>query len=177
MTRYRIAAGSTVGIEARSSLHDIHGEATGLGGELDVRLDGDALDLSAPTRLRLECPVAALRSGNPLNDRELQRRVDADRYPSIVGESREVTPGSGRGRYRVRGDLTFHGVTREVTGEITVTVPGADRLVVTGEQTFDIRDFGVSPPRILMLRVEPDVRVRIRVEATADNGQTSDSEV
>jgi len=174
MTRYRIAAGSTVDIEAHSSVHPIHGEATGIRGELDVRLDGGTLDLSGPARMRLECPVSALRSGNPLNDRELRRRVEADRYPSIVGEAREVTEGSGRGRYRVRGDLTFHGVTREVTGEIAVTVPGADTLLVEGEQTFDIRDFGVTPPRILMLRVEPDVRVRIRVEATRHDG---DSEV
>jgi polyisoprenoid-binding protein YceI len=170
MTRYRITPASTVGIEARSSLHPIHGEATGVRGELDVELDGDALDLSAPARMRLECPVGELRSGNPINDRELQRRVEAGRYPSIVGEASEVTAAGRPGRYTVRGDLTFHGVTREVTGEITVTAPAADALVVEGEQTFDIRDFGVSPPRILMLRVEPAVRVRIHVAAERQAG-------
>ena len=166
MTRYGITPeSSTVAIEARSSVHPIHGEATGLRGRLDVRLDGDGIDLSAPVRMRLECPIEALRSGNPLNDRELRRRVEAGKYPSIVGEAREVTATERPGRYAVRGDLTFHGVTREVTGEITVAVPAADALVIEGEQEFDIRDFGVSPPRILMLRVEPDVRVRIHVEA------------
>ena len=34
-----------------------------------------------------------------------------------------------------------------------------------GQSTFDIRDFGMEPPKILMLRVEPDVVVRIEVIA------------
>ena len=175
MTAYRITPESSrVGIEARSSIHPIHGEGAGLRGELDVELDGSGLDLSAPVRMRLECPVSALESGNPLNDRELRRRIEAERYPVTVGEAREVTAAARPGRYRVCGDLTFHGVTREVDGEITVTVPGADAsaaaLVIEGEQMFDIRDFGVPPPRILMLRVQPDVRVRVHVEAARPAG-------
>jgi polyisoprenoid-binding protein YceI len=70
------------------------------------------------------------------------------------------------GRYRVSGDLTFHGVTRPVEGEVSVSMPDGDKtLVFEGEQTFDIRDFGVQPPKILMLKVHPDVKVRVRVVA------------
>ena len=39
------------------------------------------------------------------------------------------------------------------------------RLVVTGEQVFDIRDFDVPSPTVLMLRIYPDVRVHLHVEA------------
>jgi polyisoprenoid-binding protein YceI len=108
---------------------------------------------------RVEAPVSSLRSGNPLEDAELQRRVDARRFPTIVGEVRNAVA-LDAGRFRVQGDVTFHGVTRAVTGELSLTLDG-DRLRIDGEEVFDVREFGVKPPRILMLRVEPEVRVHI----------------
>lgn len=112
---------------------------------------------------RVEVPVSSLRSGNPLEDAELQRRVDARRFPTIVGEVRNAIA-LEPGRFRVEGDLTFHGVTRAVTGELHLELDG-DRLRIDGEQVFDVREFGIKPPRILMLRVEPDVRVHILLVA------------
>ena len=43
----------------------------------------------------------------------------------------------------------------------------ADEHTVTlaGERTFDIRHFGMEPPRILTLRVYPEVTVRIEIVA------------
>ena len=37
-----------------------------------------------------------------------------------------------------------------------------------GERVFDIREFGMQPPKILMLRVFPEVSVRVSIEATKD---------
>jgi hypothetical protein len=38
-------------------------------------------------------------------------------------------------------------------------------LRLEGRSTFDIRDFGMDPPRILMLRVHPEVAVRVEIVA------------
>jgi polyisoprenoid-binding protein YceI len=143
-------------------VHAIHGRAAELSGRVEV----DVVDGRVGTAFagRLEVPVKQLRSGNPLNDAELQRRVDARRFPTIVGEVRDATSLGDDGRFRVAGDVNFHGVTRAVTGDLQVTVDG-DRLTIEGEHVFDIRDFGIKPPRILMLRVEPDVTVRIHLVA------------
>ena len=117
---------------------------------------------------RIEVPVRSLRSGNPLEDAELQRRVDARRFPTIVGEVRSATAADGVRRVRVEGDLTFHGITQPVTGELRLTNDG-DRVRIEGEHVFDVRDFGIKPPRILMLRVEPEVRVTIALVAELDS--------
>jgi hypothetical protein len=37
--------------------------------------------------------------------------------------------------------------------------------VLEGESTFDVRDFGMEPPKILMLRVHPEVNVRVQIFA------------
>ena len=142
-------------------MHPIEGRATELTGTLDVEVaDGVVTGLHSG---RLEVPVRSLRSGNPLEDGELQRRVEARRFPVIVGEVRNATALDG-GRLRVDGDLTFHGVTQSVTGEVRIATEG-DRVVLEGEHVFDVRRFDITPPRILMLRVHPEVRVHIRLVA------------
>ena len=34
---------------------------------------------------------------------------------------------------------------------------------------FDIRDFGMEPPRILMLKVQPEVTVRVEIVAEKES--------
>ena len=41
-------------------------------------------------------------------------------------------------------------------------------LQLDGSSTFDIRDFGMEPPRILMLKVHPEVTVRVAIVATRE---------
>jgi hypothetical protein len=52
---------------------------------------------------------------------------------------------------------------------VTISSPDGRSLVIEGEQTFDIRDFGVDPPKILMFKVHPDVRVRVKVFAEQES--------
>jgi polyisoprenoid-binding protein YceI len=157
--------------DATTSLHPLHGKASGLEGSIQAEVAGGALDLSVTPRMRLELPVERLTSGNPLYDTETQRRIEARRFPRIVGESREVTESSRPGTYRVTGDVTFHGVTRTVAGDVSVETPDDQTLVLEGEEVFDVRDFGLQPPRLMMLRVHPETKVRIRVVARRQGPQ------
>jgi polyisoprenoid-binding protein YceI len=159
---------SRVWIEGRSSLHPIQSTTDGLFGFIDVevldgRVDADA-DVAATGRLSL--PVARLTSGNRLEDRELHRRIDARRFPTVDGVLTGMTPTGADGRYRVRGDVLFRGVTRPCEDDMIVTLVDDHTICLEGQSTFDIRDFGMEPPRILILRVEPEVRVRVEVVAT-----------
>jgi polyisoprenoid-binding protein YceI len=158
---------SKVWIEARSSMHPIHGEAEGLEGSIEAEVAEGRIDVSGEPRIQIELPVERLRSGKKLEDAEMLRRIDARRYPRILGETTELKENNGR--YRIRGDLTFHGVTRQVEGEVTISAPDERSLVIEGEQIFDIRDFGVEPPKILMFKVHPDVRVRVQVFAQQES--------
>ena len=101
--------------------------------------------------------------GNSIYNAELLRRIDAHRYPKASVElldCMEVGPGA---RYSLKGELTFHGVSRPVG---TVGLLASERgLVITGAQVFDIRDFAIPSPTVLMLRDLPDVRVRLHAEA------------
>ncbi len=173
MARYRIVPErSQVVMDARSSLHPIHTRTRGLEGFLDVEvLDDGRVNLDVPAYAKLSLPVDRLSSGNALEDRELKRRIDARRFPTIDGELRALEESSEDGQYRARGELTFRGVTNTYEDAITITTDDADERVLTisGEHTFDIRDFGMDPPKILMFRVQPDVTVQIEVVAEREH--------
>lgn len=140
---------------------------TALTGTLDVALDGTTPDLSVAPRAHLEIDMASLTSGNPLYDAELHRRVDVRLFPTTSLRLIEAT-GSFPDRLRVRAEVDFHGVTRELDGSVSMTVLGRDTLMVSGEHAVDIRDFDVPTPSVLMLRIFPDVRVHLQIEARAE---------
>ena len=169
MPRFRIVPErSHVTIDARSSVHPIHSRTDGLQGYIELTVADGRVDSAPALAGHLSLPVDRLRSGNPLEDRELRRRIDARRFPSIEGELtgiRLVTDD----RYLVAGDVTFRGVTRACEEEMTVDVLDESTLQLAGRATFDVRDFGMEPPRILMLRVYPEVEVSVEIVAEREN--------
>lgn len=171
MRRYRIVPErSRVWIDARSSLHPIHSTTDGLEGFIELAAeDGGEVDLTTQPTGSLSLPVARLTSGNGFEDRELHRRVDIRRYPRIDGVLTHMERVAGDGRYRVSGELEFRGVSRRCEDEMSIEVVDDRTLRLEGQSSFDIRDFGMEPPRILMLRVEPDVTVRVEIIAECED--------
>jgi polyisoprenoid-binding protein YceI len=163
-----VADRSSLLIQARSNVGAINWEATGIEGIVEADVRDGAVEASAPVHAKLEVAVDRLRSGNSLYDAELLQRIDARRYPTTSVELRELTPVTGA-RYRANGDLVFHGITREVSGTVSVSAVDDDTLVVEGEQVFDIRDFDVPSPKILMLKILPDVRVHLFLRAERES--------
>jgi polyisoprenoid-binding protein YceI len=169
VARYRILpARSRVWIEARSNVHPIHTEADGLEGWLDIDISRGKLNVGLTPEGHVEFPVENLRSGNLFEDRELRRRIDARRYPKITGDLTSIKRADGPRQYTVNGKLTFRGVTRAYEDAMTVDVSEVGTVTLGGQSTFDIRDFGMDPPRILMLKVEPEISVRVEIVAEKD---------
>jgi polyisoprenoid-binding protein YceI len=167
VSRFRIVPDrSRVWIDARSSVHPIQSSTTGLEGEVDLEVGDDGrVRFGSPPAGHLSLAVSRLSSGNRLEDRELQKRIDARRYPTISGVLHEVQAIGDDGRFQVSGDVTFRGVTRRYQSEMTLAPTGGDTVTLAGKSRFDVRDFGLEPPRILMLRVEPEVDVRVEIVA------------
>jgi polyisoprenoid-binding protein YceI len=169
VSRYTVDPGrTTVWIDARSSLHPIHSETHGMEGYFDGEVDGSGLlDVTAPVQASLELELAKMSSGNGLYDREMMRRVDARRFPKITAKLQSMTATETDGRYLAEGDITFKGVTQRVSDEVTLSAPEAGTIVFEGQHVFNLPDFGMDPPKIMMLRVYPDVTIRVRIVAKA----------
>ena len=159
---------SQVWVEARSSLHPIHSETKGLEGFFEGEVvGGGRINLSSEPKAHLELPVGQLSSGNALYDREMKRRIDARRFPTISGDLHRLRETEKDGCYLTDGEVTFRGVTRPVSDELTLSVSEDGTIVFEGKHVFDVREFHMDPPKIMMLRVYPDVTVRVRIVAKA----------
>ena len=154
---------------ARSNAGPITFGATGIEGSIAAEVERGTVSVRVPPAARLEVPIDKLTSGNQLYDAELLRRVDARLFPQAVVELHEVSPVGSTGRYHVAGELTFHGVTQSMEGTVSVAFPSPERMVVEGEQVLDMRHFHITPPTVAMLRIYPDVRVQLHLEARLED--------
>jgi polyisoprenoid-binding protein YceI len=159
---------SCVWVSGRSSLHPINTETRGITGwfEAASRTDG-SLDLGQAVSGELELAVERLTSGNQLYDRELRRRIEARRYPTIAGRLTEIALDGAHPDYMVTGEVSFHGKTRTFSHGMQIEV-GVGDIALTGEDVFDIREFGMKPPSMLMVRVYPEIAVRVELHANRD---------
>lgn len=161
-----VPADSIVRIHATSSLHPIDGQSSGIEGEIEFTLAEDGRpDLNHPVEAHIELPVSRLESGNAAYDKEMKRRLDERKYPKITGQLTKVEETSTTDTYHVTGNLTFHGATRTVEADISVDLDESERLSASWTQTIDIRNFNMKPPRILMLKVDPEVRIEVDLTA------------
>jgi DNA-binding PadR family transcriptional regulator len=156
---------SAVLIDVRSTAGPLSFGTLGVTGTIHAAFADGVLRTDIPPSGHLTIDVSGLNSGNRLYDAELLRRIDARGYPAAFVELGECALSGPGPRYRLAGELTFHGVTRQAEGTVTVDALSDRRLVITGEQVFDIRDFAIPSPTMLMLRIFPDVRVHLHAEA------------
>jgi polyisoprenoid-binding protein YceI len=153
-------------VTVSSSVGPITFGGMGLEGFLEVAVTDGDLDLSVAPSAHVELPVSRLTSGNTLYDAELLRQINARGFPTAFADLHGVATAAG-GRFRVKGELTFHGITRTAEGTVSVERPRSDAIVVEGEQTFDLRDFALPPPGPFMIKIRPDIEVRLHLEAEA----------
>ncbi len=159
---------SCVWVSGRSSLHPINTETRGINGwfETSARDDG-SLNLDLPVAGELELAVERLTSGNQLYDRELRRRMDARRYPTIGGRVTSIAATGPHPRYAVTGDIEFHGKTRTFEHEMDIEVTD-DAVALTGDTCSTSAQFGMQPPSMLMIRVYPEISVKVELHGTRD---------
>jgi polyisoprenoid-binding protein YceI len=137
--RFRIQPeASEVGFRATSRLMDADGKFSRITGE--VRLDPKDPSTAMVT---LTIESASIDTGIGMRDKHLRSAdfLDVARFPTMTFESQRVEV-VGR-RATVTGQLTLHGVTREIV--VPVDVRFSERaLVATGEFQLNRRDYGIN---------------------------------
>ncbi|MCE7885778.1 MAG: YceI family protein [Actinobacteria bacterium ATB1] len=108
----------------------------------------------------------AFKSGNRLLEMNTLRHIGARAHPTARFEIDSVEPleDAPVTRVRVRGFMRFHGTTREIEADPTVTTE--DGIVtISGDWTLRQSDFGLNPPRLAILKVDDDIEVEFRLVA------------
>lgn len=107
------------------------------------------------------------------NDLRSPNFFDVATYPTVTFKSRRVEA-AGPGHFRLVGDLTMHGVTKEVTLEVEgpsaplKTQNGALRIGASASTKINRRDFGLNYNRVVEAAavVGDEIQVTIDIELT-----------
>jgi len=165
-------ARSSVEIHGKSSLHPIHGRLRdgALSGTVEATVADGVVDTAAPVSGHVEFLMTGLSFGNSMYDRELPKRLDTAKYPLVTLDLVKIQVG-GSDTYQVELRLALHGasVAFDEAVHAAITADG-EMLTVSGEHQFDIRQFGVEPPRMLGMKVHPDFTVNLSLAAKRDAG-------
>ena len=109
-------------------------------------------DQSDPTSAQIDVRIdpATISTGADQRDAHLRSAdfFDVETYPAITFRSTDIEP-SGDGEFRIAGDLTIHGVTRQVVldAELNgfgVTPYGQSIVGATATTKINRRDFGLN---------------------------------
>jgi hypothetical protein len=156
---------SAILIEVTTSLGPLSFGATGLEGFVTAAVRDGAFDLAVEPNAHLELQVRNLTSGNSAYDGELQRHIAARRYPAAYVDLHQVRGPDGQSGYLVAGEVMFRGVTQMVEGRVVAEFPAPDLMEVRGTTRLDIRSFEVPTPTAFLLKIEPEVKISLQLEA------------
>ena len=137
-------------------------------GQVDGTLVYDAKD---PTKATVEAtlPLSGLDTFVPKLDEHMKSAdfFDAAKFPNVTFKSTKVAA-AGKGKLKVTGDLTVHGVTKPVTLDVTVNNEGPHPMTKVQSIGFDATatikrsDFGVAG---YVPNVSDEIKIRITTEA------------
>ena len=168
---YSIDAGhSTVGFAVR---HFTVSNVRGKFGKLEGAIRFNPDDLSA-SGVKVEIDAASIDTDHEQRDGHLKSAdfLDVENHPTIVFESTKVEK-TGEG-FALSGDLTMHGVTKEVSFPFEMVGPikdplGLMRMGIEASLTVDRRDWGLEWNRTMEtggLFVGHKVKIELNAEAT-----------
>jgi len=163
-SQYRLsAAGSKIEVLARSSVHDTTTCWPKVTGAIEVDPD----DLGAGAVARFEVDMTDFDAGDWLKNRKLKKDLEVAKHPTATFELIELVDIESSGdktSAKAKGTLSWRGrsVAIEATGSATI-----DQKAISASASFDlnVRDVGVTPPKILMFKVEEIVTVRVTLLA------------
>jgi polyisoprenoid-binding protein YceI len=123
-----------------------------LTGRFDTFTGTFSYDDKAPEKssVKVDIDTASVNSNHAERDKHLRSAdfLDVAKFPKATFVSKSVTPKAG-GKATIAGDLTLHGVTKEVVLEAEAIGGGADpwkgeRQGFTGVTTLKLADFAIQ---------------------------------
>ena len=152
----RPAAGNTWRVDSAHSStgfsvkHMMVATVRGTLGPISGIVEYDGKDVST-IKADIKIDITKINTGNASRDKDLRDGgfFEVDKYPTMTFKSKQVQPG-GAGTFRMIGDLTMHGVTKEVTLEIEGPSPvvkvqnGGLKVGATATTRVNRRDFGLN---------------------------------
>jgi polyisoprenoid-binding protein YceI len=150
---------------------NVRGEFSGVSGTV-------VFDAEDPANSKVEAAIDAttIQTREPQRDQHLKSAdfLDVEKFPKIAFTSKKVAP-AGVGEWKITGDLTIHGVTRQVILDVEGPTPevkdpwGNIKMGATATTKVNRKDFGLVWNVALEtggVLVGDEVAIQLEVEMT-----------
>jgi len=153
----------SLSFDGRATLGDFVGRTDSVTGEMT---GGEDL---TTVRGWVEAPVRTLLTGNGKRDRDLDKSMESDSFPTMRFELGGVEPDSTAPRgdavaVTLKGRLTLHGVTREVALPAMVVL-SPEEVQVRSDFPLNLKDYGIRglSKMLGLLKMHPDIVVHVDI--------------
>jgi polyisoprenoid-binding protein YceI len=145
--------------DGKATLGDFVGTTSTVTGQMT----GGA-ELSA-VRGWVEATVNTLKTGNGRRDRDLNKSMESDKFPTMRFDLTGVTPGATRGDTTdivLNGAFTIHGVKRTVSMPAVVLIQ-PDGIRLRSDFPLNLKDYEIGglSKMLGMLKMNPDIVVHV----------------
>ena len=154
----RVAEG-TLSFDGHASVGDFIGSTAQVTGEMS---GGPLQDV----RGWVEAPVKSLDTGNGRRDRDLNKSMESDKFPTVRFELARVTRAdSAAGAVTLEGRMILHGVTREVGLPATVRADGGG-IRVRSDFPLNLKDYRIGGLTKLLGTLRMQEQIEVHVDLT-----------
>jgi polyisoprenoid-binding protein YceI len=136
-----------------------------------VDYDGKSID---SLKVDASIDVNGVNTGQENRDKDLRSPnfFDVAQFPTVTFKSTKVVP-AGSGRFKLVGDLTMHGVTKEVAldvdgpSQVLKQPNGGQKIGASASTTISRKDFGLLYNRMVESApvVGDEIQIQIDIEA------------
>jgi polyisoprenoid-binding protein YceI len=146
-----VRPGSTLSFTLVHRFHEVTGVSRAVEGKARL-LPGGAVQVMVRVR------VDSFDSGNGNRDAHMLEATEAARFPFVTLKAVGALPAPAAypatAEVTLRGELTFHGVTKPVEVPVKVELAAPDRATAAGKLTISLDGYGVERPSLLFVKVD-----------------------
>lgn len=151
-------AKTKINYELRHPAHDVKAYSN----ELEVKIEYNKTTNTIINAIA-QVPVKSFDSHNSNRDSHAMELIEAIKYPYARFRSTKIVDGGDS--LTVYGNLTFHGITKNITIKGSKKI-WSNRLVVTGKFAISLDAFQVERPKLLFVPTEEYLRFEFTSEFT-----------
>jgi polyisoprenoid-binding protein YceI len=136
-----------------------------------IDYDGKSVD---SLKADVSIDVTGINTGVDMRDKDLKSAnfFEVEKYPTVTFKSKKVES-AGAGKFKLVGDLTMHGVTKEVAlnvdgpSQVLKQPNGGQRVGASATATVNRKDFGLLYNRAIEAGpvVGEEIQIQIDIEA------------
>ena len=119
-------------------------------------------------KLEFKCKVEDLKSSLESMDDVMYEAMNTEKHKYIIYKLKKVDSTweqDGKTWMQTIGDLTIHGVTKEVLMKVEIAEQ-SDAFQFLGSESFNMSEFGIEPPSAMFGTINSGDKITIRFDVT-----------